>query len=191
VIVLVNHFSASASEIFAGAIQDNHRGVIISPKGENTYGKASVQTISPLRHSLDKDDFGNYKSSGLRLTTAHYYTPAGTLIHEKGIKADIEVPLPEGHERALRENGLLGDPSRIEPGGEDAATTQTATVNPADPAVAQEEKPEDGSGLVKMLQGGVAQSTEDSDAFSDVVLDEAMKYLRAILIMELSRRTAA
>jgi len=78
-IVLINKGSASGSEIFAGAIKDNNRGLIV---GQTSFGKASVQTIIPL-----KDD------SAIRLTTAHYYTPSGHLIHEKGVEPDVEIDL--------------------------------------------------------------------------------------------------
>jgi len=77
IIVLVNDGSASASEIVAGAIQDNKRGLIL---GTKTYGKASVQTVIPLKDG-----------SGLRLTTASYLTPSGKLIKGKGITPDIVV----------------------------------------------------------------------------------------------------
>ncbi len=80
-VVLVNEGSASASEIFAGAIQDYHRGVIM---GTKSHGKASVQTIFPLKDG-----------SALRLTTSKYYTPAGRMIHGQGIMPDVVVPFEQ------------------------------------------------------------------------------------------------
>lgn len=77
VIVLINEGSASASEIVAGALKDQKRGVVL---GTKSFGKGSVQTILPLGDG-----------SALRLTTALYYTPSGKTIHEKGIIPDIEV----------------------------------------------------------------------------------------------------
>ncbi|HMK77020.1 MAG TPA: S41 family peptidase [Thermodesulfobacteriota bacterium] len=85
-VVLVNGGSASGAEIVAGAIQDQGRGIIV---GTQTFGKGSVQTIIPLKDG-----------SGLRLTTARYYTPNGRSIQAKGIVPDIIVkPLGSEEEK--------------------------------------------------------------------------------------------
>jgi carboxyl-terminal processing protease len=84
-IVLINSGSASASEIVAGALQDNKRAIIM---GTRSFGKGSVQTVLPLD-----------SKRGIKLTTALYYTPNGTSIQAKGIIPDIqveEVILPKG-----------------------------------------------------------------------------------------------
>ncbi|RLF58794.1 MAG: peptidase S41 [Thermoplasmata archaeon] len=101
IIVLVNGGSASAAEIVAGALQDNKRALIL---GTRTFGKGSVQTILPLSYG-----------SGLRLTTARYYTPSGKSIQLSGIKPDIELPFaPESGKKKkaprhfMREEDLKG-----------------------------------------------------------------------------------
>ena len=76
-IVLINNGSASASEIFAGALKDHKRAIIL---GENSYGKGSVQSIIPLKDG-----------GGMRLTISKYYLPSGNSISEVGVTPDILV----------------------------------------------------------------------------------------------------
>jgi carboxyl-terminal processing protease len=101
IIVLVNSGSASAAEIVAGALQDNKKALIL---GTRTFGKGSVQSILPLSDG-----------SGLRLTTARYYTPSGKSIQSSGITPDIEIPFLAPDEnsekpapRFIREENLKG-----------------------------------------------------------------------------------
>ena len=81
VVVIINKGSASASEIFSGAIKDNHRGIII---GEQSFGKGLVQEINKLPYG-----------SGINITIQKYLTPNGTDINKKGISPDIIVELTE------------------------------------------------------------------------------------------------
>ena len=82
IVVLINGGSASAAEIVAGALQDHRRAIII---GTQSFGKGSVQTIIPFQRSSADN------VSGIRLTTARYYTPSGESIQGKGIMPDIIV----------------------------------------------------------------------------------------------------
>ncbi len=76
-VALVNEWSASASELLVGALQDNKRATVI---GANTFGKGSVQSILPLPNN-----------AGLKLTTARYYTPSGHAIQADGIHPDVVI----------------------------------------------------------------------------------------------------
>ena len=94
IVVLVNPGSASASEIVAGALKDSGRAQLV---GAKTFGKGSVQSILPLG-----------KNTGLKLTTAKYYTPGGYVIHENGIEPDvlIEITTEEEGYLAIQRNRL-------------------------------------------------------------------------------------
>ncbi len=92
VIILVNEYSASASEIVSGALQDNKRALIM---GQRTFGKGSVQSVVRLGDG-----------SGLKLTVARYYTPSGISIQSEGINPDIEIDDvdPEAFSKAIVKN---------------------------------------------------------------------------------------
>lgn len=121
--VLVNDRSASSSEILTGALQDNNRATVV---GTTTYGKALVQSL-----------YGLSDGSGLAVTIAHYYTPNGTDISQKGITPDIEVNLSNGEQRALfsdptqlaseRDVQFIQAVSALEP------TIQSYRANPGEP----------------------------------------------------------
>ena len=89
IVVLINNGSASASEIFAGALKDHKRAIIL---GENSYGKGSVQSIIPLRNG-----------GGMRLTISKYYLPSGKSISEVGVTPDILVE-EEGDDFLINSN---------------------------------------------------------------------------------------
>ncbi|WP_417451182.1 S41 family peptidase [Kordiimonas sp.] len=82
VVVLTNAYSASASEIVAGALQDHRRAVVI---GDKTFGKGTVQSEIRLGRTGDR---------AIRLTTARYFTPSGRSIQERGVEPDIQVLFP-------------------------------------------------------------------------------------------------
>lgn len=97
IVVLVNGYSASASEIVAGCLQDLQPITHAIIVGEQTFGKGSVQSILPLADG-----------SALRLTTARYYTPSHKVIHEHGITPDIYVPMSEQDEADLHYKHMPG-----------------------------------------------------------------------------------
>jgi carboxyl-terminal processing protease len=102
--VLVDHDSASASEILAGALQDHHRATIV---GTRTYGKGSVQSIFPLRSA----------PAGLKLTTAKFYSPLDRPYSEQGVQPDIPITVrlaakPADGKSVLRDESTAGDPDR-------------------------------------------------------------------------------
>jgi len=86
-VVLVNHASASGSEVLAGALKDLGRAIVL---GETTFGKGSVQSVVSLPDG-----------SAIRLTTAKYYTPSEEVIHERGVTPHIRAPLTNEEEARL------------------------------------------------------------------------------------------
>jgi carboxyl-terminal processing protease len=121
IVILVNGASASAAELVAGALQDNHRGPVV---GARTFGKGSVQTI------IDLPD-----GAGLRLTTMRYYTPSGRTIQSRGVDPDVRVPAASGLDKSvglLREADLenhlppAGPPGSPEPDAGPPASSKSA-----------------------------------------------------------------
>lgn len=86
-VVLVDGGSASASEILTGALKDNHRAIAV---GTKTFGKALVQSVNPLSDG-----------SGINVTIAHYFTPAGLDINHQGIQPDVVAPLTQQQQQEL------------------------------------------------------------------------------------------
>jgi carboxyl-terminal processing protease len=153
IIILVNEGSASASEIVAGALQDWGRAVIV---GTTSFGKGSVQTILTLGDG-----------SGLRLTTAKYYTPKGRSIQSTGITPDIVVKL-QTPSTAKPGDGKAGDkeadPKTVKPPqGKDAAPPSGKT-------------PEEGS-----PKNGTPPST---DAAGDLALEQDAQLQKAVELLK-------
>ena len=119
IIVLIDAGSASASEIVAGALQDNHRAIVM---GETSFGKGSVQTVIPLT-----------ETTALRLTTARYYTPSGRSVQEGGIIPDVRVPQISDPDYRTRPSFREADLRRHlvnESRATDATIEQDATPDP-------------------------------------------------------------
>lgn len=102
VAVLINSGTASAAEVVTGALKDTNRAVVV---GERSFGKGSVQSIFKLKNG-----------EGMRLTTAHYYTPSGVTIHERGITPHVEVimtPEEDGKLARQRSRADITDPQEF------------------------------------------------------------------------------
>jgi carboxyl-terminal processing protease len=125
-VVLVNQYSASASEIVSGALHDQHRAIIV---GERTFGKGSVQMLFPLEA----------RTAFLKLTTSHYYLPSGRCIHREensktwGVDPDVTVPMTPAQMNdafeARKELDVLRAADATEPATQPVASG--ATTQPA------------------------------------------------------------
>jgi len=148
-IVLINEGSASASEIVAGAVKDNKRGLLV---GRKSFGKGSVQTVISLNDG-----------SAMALTTALYYTPSGVNIHKSGIMPDIDVELPKLDESKQDEirKAIELDQKYLQKLSNAHATAAEAADKPASAPV----RVELSSGTITVYSEGGASETHKLSGF--------------------------
>lgn len=158
-VVLVNEFSASAAELVAGALQDNGRGAVV---GAPTFGKGSVQSIFDLPDS-----------SGLRLTTMRYYTPAGNAIQARGIEPDVLVEAAYIEDKSfgvIRESDLEGH-----------LPAEGPPVKPTTPDHRPEEKVEEETGVSPTHLGVARKIPKDPTGGPDFALSIGFQIVRGVL----------
>jgi carboxyl-terminal processing protease len=169
-VVLVDAGTASASEIVAGALQDHKRATVL---GAQTFGKGSVQTILPL---------GN--NTGLKLTTARYYTPAGRSIQAKGIEPDIYVDDGRDSPNRIREANLE---HHLDVPGAPAPVTAAAKGAAAPvPALPVKGAPKPDSGQVEALPPRIDFGTAD-----DFQLKQALNHLKGLPVIASAKSLSA
>ncbi len=189
-VVLVNSFSASASEIVAGALQDHNRVIIV---GERTFGKGSVQNVIPLEG----------EQAALKLTTSKYYLPNGRNIHreedmtdadEWGVIPDILVPVkPEeyvGVVRVRQEADILHNGQK-EKGGAAPAEAPAAAPAPESPPAPGVEGLEEEPDLQAPGAAPPAPEAPAAQPFTDRQLERALDVLRSMGVIERYLKKAA
>lgn len=164
-VVLVNAYSASASEIVSGALQDQHRALIM---GKTTFGKGSVQTVRPMT-----------ADTALRLTTAYYYTPSGRSIQNRGIRPDIPVDQFSG-----------GDPDDVLVTREVDYSNHLANMQDPNEKAEQEKREQDRLDQLRQLEEQNSNKTPDQrekernrlpiefGSADDFMLQQALRQLR-------------
>jgi len=189
-VVLVNQYSASASEIVSGALQDHHRAILI---GERTFGKGSVQNVIPLKG----------ENAALKLTTSKYYLPSGRCIHreqdmteddEWGVVPDIVVSMtPEQYValiRARREGEIIQNNGRGDEKGEQPPDAGEGAPNRPEKPDTPKAEPEAPSPESVPETPGATPGAEGKDAakeaepFVDTQLQRALDVLRSIEVIE-------
>ncbi len=178
-VVMINPFSASASEIVSGCLQDHYRAIIV---GERSFGKGSVQNVIPLEG----------QKAALKLTTSKYYLPSGRCIHrdedmtekdEWGVMPDVLVPMtpedyvgiikcgrrPRSSTRAAPRRTTSPRPTRPK------ADTPKAEKTKADKSGAPAAMPDDGDDTT----GAAAAAAKTVKPFEDRQLQRAIDILRA------------
>jgi carboxyl-terminal processing protease len=184
VMIMINEGSASASEIVTAALRDHRRALVIGPKDGKTFGKGSVQTITPLQYTFEKDDDNNPLHGAIKITTAYYYTPSGKTIHALGIVPDVEIEIPEGHNSELMRRGLLGDPNMQEPGDEIDENADAEDEADPDAGETLTISDEDGdSNSAFYIPEDDAADAEEEEEFKDIMLEESLRLMKAYLIM--------
>jgi carboxyl-terminal processing protease len=163
IVTLVNGGSASASEIVSGALQDDHRAIIV---GEKTFGKGSVQVVIPIG-----------KEDGLKLTVARYYLPSGRTIQNKGVTPDVivhpgKVSRDENETFSLKERDLKQH-LKSELAKIDGNTTRTTEANTTASSETNATK---------------KHHISEEELYDDAQLKEAVDILRALIITSGARR---
>jgi len=196
-VVLVNRYSASASEIVSGALQDQHRAILV---GERTFGKGSVQKVISLKG----------EEAALKLTTSKYYLPSGRCIHreedmteedEWGVVPDIVVPMePEQYValiQARREGEIIKNNDHGKPKAEPAPAPDEGAETPGTGEGTEMPGAEDGKPPVPSPQPapdlprppapeaeGDGAAQEEAEPFVDPQLQRALDVLRSIDVIE-------